>query len=74
MICEYCNMYTPHSLSNVSGLLPEIKEKFMLKNVEHVCDQCFTKFKVAEQWHVKSQIIYSTQRKALIKKMMPSTR
>ena len=68
MICEYCNMYTPHSLHKVSGLLPEIKDKFMLDNVENVCDPCFVKFKTAEQWHVKSQIIYSAQNKMLQKK------
>ena len=65
MICEYCNMYTTHPLNKVNGLLPEIKEKFMLKNVEHVCESCFSKFKTSEQWHVKSQIIYSSQRRIL---------
>jgi hypothetical protein len=65
MICEYCNMYTPRPLNKVSGLFPEIKEKFMLDNVENVCKPCFIQFKAAEQWHVKSQIIYSAQRKFL---------
>lgn len=60
-------MYTYHLLNKVSGLLPEIKEKFMLKNVENVCERCFTKFKTAEQWHVKSQIIYSSQRRVFHK-------
>ncbi|GMT49224.1 MAG: hypothetical protein IEMM0008_0763 [bacterium] len=65
MICEYCNMYTTHSLKRVTGLLREIKSKYMLSNVEHVCDPCFSKFKAAEQWHVKSHIIYNSSQKIL---------
>lgn len=63
MICEYCNMYTPGSLKRVRGILPEIKEKFMLENVEYTCDSCFSRFKSAEQWFVKFQIIYNNQNK-----------
>ncbi len=70
MICEYCNLYTPHSLQKINNLIPEIKKKFMLNNVEFVCSHCYEKFKMAEQWHVKTQIIYSAKNREISKKLL----
>ncbi len=59
MVCEYCNMYTPHSLNKTNGVLPIIKAKYMLDNVEYVCHHCYNKFKSAEQWYYKTKLIYN---------------
>ncbi len=60
-----------HTLNNVKGILPEIKKKFMLENVDLVCNQCFDRLKSSEQWYVKSQVIYGTKNKLLNNKSVP---
>jgi hypothetical protein len=64
-------MYTTHKLNSVKGILPEIKKKFMLENVDIVCNQCFVRLKTSEQWYVKSQIIYGSKKKLLNSKTTP---